>query len=196
MSSSQIPFQKQNDGATKHFHFRGNGTRFQSQNAGQITDSEANSSYSSVVSSSQVWWSKWWCKFISVLKHTPFLDCPFLDCHGLHFHSLLVSIFPADFLSLLFGTLMLILSLLQCLSPAGEYNLRLGIIKELHPDMVATYSGRLYFTLHFLDPHGTSINLRYWNGSWMVGLKLVQCSSIWRPPFYCWSWSQCWWKRC
>lgn len=28
-----------------------------------------------------------------------------------------------------------------CLSPAGEYNLRLGIIKELHPDMVATYSG-------------------------------------------------------
>lgn len=33
---------------------------------------------------------------------------------------------------------------LQCLSPAGEYNLRLGIIKELHPDMVATYSGRLW----------------------------------------------------
>lgn len=33
---------------------------------------------------------------------------------------------------------------MQCLSPAGEYNLRLGIIKELHPDMVATYSGRLY----------------------------------------------------
>ncbi|XP_021593188.1 DNA topoisomerase 6 subunit B isoform X2 [Manihot esculenta] len=28
----------------------------------------------------------------------------------------------------------------DCLSPAGEYNLRLGIIKELHPDMVATYS--------------------------------------------------------
>ncbi|XP_019164114.1 PREDICTED: DNA topoisomerase 6 subunit B isoform X2 [Ipomoea nil] len=27
------------------------------------------------------------------------------------------------------------------LSPAGEYNLRLGIIKELHPDMLATYSG-------------------------------------------------------
>ncbi|KAK4380278.1 hypothetical protein RND71_002140 [Anisodus tanguticus] len=27
------------------------------------------------------------------------------------------------------------------LSPAGEYNLRLGIIKELHPDMVATFSG-------------------------------------------------------
>lgn len=35
--------------------------------------------------------------------------------------------------------------LFQCLSPAGEYNLRLGIIKELHPDMVATYSGRLWF---------------------------------------------------
>lgn len=32
---------------------------------------------------------------------------------------------------------------LQSLSPAGEYNLRLGIIKELHPDMVATYAGRL-----------------------------------------------------
>lgn len=29
----------------------------------------------------------------------------------------------------------------DCLSPAGEYNLRLGIIKELNPDMVATYSG-------------------------------------------------------
>eukprot|EP00252_Welwitschia_mirabilis_P003041 TRINITY_DN13100_c0_g1_i1.p1 TRINITY_DN13100_c0_g1~~TRINITY_DN13100_c0_g1_i1.p1 ORF type:complete len:676 (-),score=156.66 TRINITY_DN13100_c0_g1_i1:550-2577(-) len=29
----------------------------------------------------------------------------------------------------------------ECLSPAGEYNLRLGIIKELHPDMVATYEG-------------------------------------------------------
>nr|XP_025610366.1 DNA topoisomerase 6 subunit B isoform X1 [Arachis hypogaea] len=29
----------------------------------------------------------------------------------------------------------------HCLSPAGEYNLRLGIIKELQPDMVATYSG-------------------------------------------------------
>ncbi|KAH7436658.1 hypothetical protein KP509_05G029900 [Ceratopteris richardii] len=29
----------------------------------------------------------------------------------------------------------------ECLSPAGEYNLRLGIIKELHPDMVATHEG-------------------------------------------------------
>ncbi|XP_020574924.1 DNA topoisomerase 6 subunit B [Phalaenopsis equestris] len=29
----------------------------------------------------------------------------------------------------------------DCLSPAGEYNLRLGIIKELQPDMVATYAG-------------------------------------------------------
>ncbi|BBN02322.1 DNA topoisomerase VI subunit B [Marchantia polymorpha subsp. ruderalis] len=29
----------------------------------------------------------------------------------------------------------------DCLSPAGEYNLRLGIMKELHPDMVATYQG-------------------------------------------------------
>ncbi|KVI09421.1 hypothetical protein Ccrd_012186 [Cynara cardunculus var. scolymus] len=28
----------------------------------------------------------------------------------------------------------------DCLSPAGEYNLRLGIIKELNPDMVATYT--------------------------------------------------------
>lgn len=35
----------------------------------------------------------------------------------------------------------------QCLSPAGEYNLRLGIIKELHPDMVATYSGRCIFCI-------------------------------------------------
>lgn len=29
----------------------------------------------------------------------------------------------------------------DCLSPAGEYNLRLGIIKELQPEMVATYAG-------------------------------------------------------
>ena len=28
----------------------------------------------------------------------------------------------------------------ECLSPAGEYNLRLGIVKELQPDMVATFS--------------------------------------------------------
>ncbi|KAG2642511.1 hypothetical protein PVAP13_2KG093100 [Panicum virgatum] len=28
----------------------------------------------------------------------------------------------------------------NCLSPAGEYNLRLGIIKELYPDMVATHA--------------------------------------------------------
>lgn len=27
-----------------------------------------------------------------------------------------------------------------CLSPAGEYNLRLGILKELRPDLVATHS--------------------------------------------------------
>ncbi len=27
-----------------------------------------------------------------------------------------------------------------CLSPAGEYNLRLGIMKELQPDLVATAS--------------------------------------------------------
>jgi DNA topoisomerase-6 subunit B len=30
----------------------------------------------------------------------------------------------------------------DCLSPAGEYNLRPGIMKELRPDMVATYEGR------------------------------------------------------
>ncbi|GAQ84737.1 topoisomerase [Klebsormidium nitens] len=29
----------------------------------------------------------------------------------------------------------------DCLSPAGEYNMRLGIMKDLHPDMVATYQG-------------------------------------------------------
>uniref|UniRef100_A0A6T6KKQ5 DNA topoisomerase VI subunit B transducer domain-containing protein n=1 Tax=Rhodosorus marinus TaxID=101924 RepID=A0A6T6KKQ5_9RHOD len=28
----------------------------------------------------------------------------------------------------------------ECLSPAGEYNLRLGIMKELRPDMVATHA--------------------------------------------------------
>ena len=28
----------------------------------------------------------------------------------------------------------------SCLSPAGEYNLRLGIMKELDPDMIATFT--------------------------------------------------------
>lgn len=28
----------------------------------------------------------------------------------------------------------------ECLSPAGEYNMRLGVIKELHPSMVATHT--------------------------------------------------------
>ncbi|KAK9847694.1 hypothetical protein WJX84_000913 [Apatococcus fuscideae] len=35
------------------------------------------------------------------------------------------------------------------LSPAGEYNLRLGISKELHPDLVATYQG----DAHVLEGH-------------------------------------------
>ncbi|PKA52823.1 DNA topoisomerase 6 subunit B [Apostasia shenzhenica] len=38
----------------------------------------------------------------------------------------------------------------DCLSPAGEYNLRLGIIKELQPDMVATYAGRFLKAIHLL----------------------------------------------
>jgi len=29
----------------------------------------------------------------------------------------------------------------DCLSPAGEYNLRLGVMKELRPELVATYCG-------------------------------------------------------
>ena len=29
----------------------------------------------------------------------------------------------------------------ECLSPAGEYNLRLGVMKEMRPELVATYSG-------------------------------------------------------
>ena len=29
----------------------------------------------------------------------------------------------------------------SCLSPVGEYNLRLGIMKEVQPDPVATFSG-------------------------------------------------------
>ena len=28
------------------------------------------------------------------------------------------------------------------LSPAGEYNLRLGVMKELHPELIATHQGR------------------------------------------------------
>ena len=31
----------------------------------------------------------------------------------------------------------------DCLSPAGEYNLRLGVMKELRPELVATYCGAL-----------------------------------------------------
>ncbi|KAL8159468.1 hypothetical protein V2J09_001005 [Rumex salicifolius] len=47
----------------------------------------------------------------------------------------------------------------SCLSPAGEYNLRLGIIKELHPDMVATYSGspQVFEGHPFLVEAGVSI---------------------------------------
>ncbi|GBG80562.1 hypothetical protein CBR_g31022 [Chara braunii] len=37
----------------------------------------------------------------------------------------------------------------ECLSPAGEYNLRLGILKELHPDMVATCEG----SVHVFEGH-------------------------------------------
>lgn len=29
--------------------------------------------------------------------------------------------------------------IIQCLSPLGEYNLRLGVLKEVQPDMVATF---------------------------------------------------------
>jgi DNA topoisomerase VI subunit B len=28
------------------------------------------------------------------------------------------------------------------LSPAGEYNLRLGVMKELRPELIATYQGK------------------------------------------------------
>ncbi|CAN6696645.1 unnamed protein product [Malus baccata var. baccata] len=47
----------------------------------------------------------------------------------------------------------------DCLSPAGEYNLRLGIIKELHPDMVATYSGsaRVFEGHPFIVEAGVSV---------------------------------------
>lgn len=36
--------------------------------------------------------------------------------------------------------------LIVCIS-AGEYNLRLGIMKELHPDMVATHQGVLHIAI-------------------------------------------------
>ncbi|KAJ7561257.1 hypothetical protein O6H91_03G020500 [Diphasiastrum complanatum] len=50
----------------------------------------------------------------------------------------------------------------ECLSPAGEYNLRLGIMKELHPDMVATYQGSVQvFEGHpFLVEAGLSLGGR------------------------------------
>lgn len=54
------------------------------------------------------------------------------------------------------------------LSPAGEYNLHLGIIKELHPDMVATYSGRLYLNLSMLDL------LLLWN--WLIRSMGFPCN--------------------
>ncbi len=36
---------------------------------------------------------------------------------------------------------LLIVSTHVCLLPAGEYNLRLGVMKELHPDLIATHQG-------------------------------------------------------
>ena len=39
----------------------------------------------------------------------------------------------------------------DCLSPAGEYNLRLGVMKELRPELVATYCGKPPVLLSF--PH-------------------------------------------
>ncbi|TVU11126.1 hypothetical protein EJB05_44692 [Eragrostis curvula] len=47
----------------------------------------------------------------------------------------------------------------NCLSPAGEYNLRLGIIKELHPDMVATHasSAQVFEGHPFIVEAGISI---------------------------------------
>lgn len=33
----------------------------------------------------------------------------------------------------------------SCLSPAGEYNLRLGIMKELHPEVRACLQASLFF---------------------------------------------------
>lgn len=59
-----------------------------------------------------------------------------------------ITIFIICSLFLSFG--MVFNTYFQCLSPAGEYNLRLGIIKELHPDMVATFSGRLWFDVKVL----------------------------------------------
>lgn len=89
-----------------------------------------------------------WASFLSVSSHMfPFYF--FIVCFSLFFISFFLNTY------------------FQCLSPAGEYNLRLGIIKELHPDMVATYSGRLWFNIKVLPDisylnlllYGTSISL-------------------------------------
>ena len=40
----------------------------------------------------------------------------------------------------------------DCLSPAGEYNLRLGVMKELRPELVATYCGKPPVLLSFPHP--------------------------------------------
>ncbi|CAI8611036.1 unnamed protein product [Vicia faba] len=84
----------------------------------------------------------------------------------------------------------------HCLSPAGEYNLRLGIIKELHPDMVATYSGSAQvFEGHpFIVEAGISIGgkdvKQISPGVWFIGLfngigpTRTQSKMIIRGPAY------------
>lgn len=97
----------------------------------------------------------------------------FLKGHTFSLASVIYNnIFLLVFSIILFGKVFQFVSLLQCLSPAGEYNLRLGIIKELHPDMVATYSGRLQLLAAFLNLQYFCWLLRYKSESWMVGLQL------------------------
>ena len=55
---------------------------------------------------------------------------PVTSLSSLHFHAITRALVSSDFPP----------PSAACLSPAGEYNLRLGIMKELRPDMVATHT--------------------------------------------------------
>ena len=63
-----------------------------------------------------------------------------------------------------------------CLSPVGEYNLRLGIIKELNPEYVATFSepARVFEGHPFVVEAGVSIGERAGNKDIKTGINVYR----------------------
>jgi DNA topoisomerase VI subunit B len=61
------------------------------------------------------------------------------------------------------------------LSPAGEYNLRLGVIKELHPDLIATHQG----DVRVLDGHAFIVEAAVSLGGRNIrpGLNIHRCAT-------------------